>query len=73
MISKMIEIFKTDVQNVKQSKLLIRKLKNDIPNGCVNFDLEDCDKVLRVEGDGFSVEAIIKLLNKNGHHCEVLY
>jgi hypothetical protein len=72
MISKMIEVFKTDVQSVEQSKPLIRKLKNNIPGGCVNFDLEDCDKVLRVEGDGFSVEAIIKLLNKNGHHCEIL-
>jgi hypothetical protein len=72
MISKMIEVFKTDVQSVEQSKPLIRKLKNNIPGGCVNFDLEDCDKVLRVEGDGFSVEAIIKLLRKNGHHCEIL-
>jgi len=68
----MIEVFKTDVQSVKQSKPLIRKLKSDIPCVCVNFDLEDCDKVLRVEGDDFSVEAIIKLLNKNGHHCEIL-
>ena len=68
----MIEVFKTDVQSAEQSKPLIRKLKNNIPRGCINFDLEDCDKVLRVEGDGFSVEAVIKLLHKNGHHCEIL-
>ncbi|MCQ6957178.1 hypothetical protein [Mucilaginibacter aquariorum] len=68
----MIEVFKTDVQSVEQSKPLIRKLKNYIPGGWVNFDLEDCDKVLRVEGSVFSVEAIIKLLHKNGHHCEIL-
>jgi len=72
MISKMVEVFKTDVQSIEQSKPLISKLKSNIPGSRVNFDLEDCDKVLRVEGDDFSVEAIIKLLNKNGHHCEIL-
>ena len=38
----------------------------------VNFDLEDCDKVLRVEGPEFCPKQVIDLLKLNGHHCEVL-
>lgn len=68
----MIEVFKTDVQNVKQSELLIRKLQKHIPNSCINFDLEDIDNILRVEAENVPVENIILLLNKYGHGCEVL-
>jgi hypothetical protein len=73
MISKMIEVFKTDVQDVDQSKLIIRKLTEHLPGSRVNFDLEDCDNVLRVEGENFSTESIIRLLNNCGHQCEVLF
>jgi len=69
----MIGIFKTDVQDVKQSGMLVKKLTRRIPGSSVNFDLEDCDKVLRVEGDNFSPETVIKLLNNNGRQCEILY
>jgi hypothetical protein len=69
----MIEIFKTDVQNVEQSALLIRELMSNIPGSSINFDLEDCDKVLRVEGADFSSETVIKLLNNKGQYCEILY
>ena len=69
----MIEVFKTDVQTVKQSAVLVKKLACSIPGSCVNFDLEDCDKILRVEGDSFSPEAIIELMNSHGQYCEILY
>jgi hypothetical protein len=69
----MIEVFKTDVQDVDQSVLIIRKLAEHLPGSCINFDLEDCDNVLRVEGDNFSAESIILLLNNCGHQCEVLF
>lgn len=68
----MVEVFKTDVQDIKQSALLIRKLKEHIPGSCVNFDLEDCDKVLRVEGEYIQPQSIIILLNDCGYRCEVL-
>jgi len=73
MFNNMIEIFKTDVQDVERSKLLINKLTRKIPGGIINFDLEDCDKILRVEGVGFSPETVIKLLNNYGQYCEILY
>jgi hypothetical protein len=72
MISKMVEVFKTDVQHVDQSVMLVRKLNDHIPACCINFDLEDCDNVLRVEGEKFSAEAVIRILNSCGFKCEVL-
>jgi hypothetical protein len=73
MLSKMIEVFKTDVQDIRQSKLLVKKLERSIPSGIINFDLEDCDKILRIEGDDFSPETVIELLKNNGQYCEILY
>jgi tRNA G26 N,N-dimethylase Trm1 len=72
MISKMVEVFKTDVQDVGQSVKLICKLKEHIPGSCINFDLEDCDNVLRVEAENFTPESVIMLLKKYGYQCEVL-
>ncbi|MDN5287918.1 MAG: hypothetical protein JWR38_4192 [Mucilaginibacter sp.] len=68
----MVEVFKTDVRHTDQSMMLVRKLKTRLPGCCINFDLEDCDNVLRVEGEKFSTEGVIRVLNSCGFHCEVL-
>jgi hypothetical protein len=68
----MIEIFKTDVKGIKRSKLIISELKSQAPDCCISFDLGDCDRILRVEGDRFAVDSIILFLQNNGHHCEIL-
>lgn len=52
--------------------MLIDQIINKIPNGDINFDLEDCDKILRIEAERISIETIISLLNQNGFHAEVL-
>jgi hypothetical protein len=72
MVSKMVEVFKTNVRHVDQSMMLVLKLKNRLPGCYINFDLEDCDNVLRVEGEKFSAEAVIRVLNSCGFKCEVL-
>jgi hypothetical protein len=68
----MIEVFKTNVQEKDRSGLLIKQLMEHFPATKINFDLEDCDKVLRVEGKDFCVNRIIELLKLNGHYCEIL-
>jgi hypothetical protein len=68
----MVEVFKTNVEQIEQSQWLINQIVRHIPNGTVNFDLEDCDKILRVEAESISNRTIIDLLNKNGFHAEVL-
>lgn len=68
----MIEVFKTNVQEVEQSKMIVSKLLEHFPNGNINFDLEDCDKILRIHDQKISNAKIIELLNSYGYHCEVL-
>ena len=68
----MVEVFKTNVEQPEQSKMLIHQIMSHIPNGQINFDLEDCDKILRVEAESISIQIIIKLLKQHGFHAEVL-
>ena len=71
-VMTMIEVFKTDVKRTGQAKRMIQLLLKQHPVCRINFDLEDCDKVLRVEGREFCAKHVIELLQMNGHHCEIM-
>jgi len=68
----MVEVFKTDVQKKAQGKMLVCILSEAFPSFKINFDLSDCDKVLRVEGDTMEAFRIIMLVKEYGFNCEVL-
>jgi hypothetical protein len=68
----MIEVFKTNVQKEMQSKMLRSILSEAFPSFKINFDLSDCDKVLRVEGDNMEVLRIMILVKDHGFDCEIL-
>lgn len=68
----MVEVFKTNVEQPEHSEMLIDQLMNQIPNIQINFDLEDCDKILRIEAESVSNQLIIEILHRNGYHAEVL-
>jgi hypothetical protein len=68
----MIEVFKTNVQETEQSKMIVMKLLEHFPNSLINFDLEDCDKILRIHAVSISNQRIIEVLNSYGYQCEVL-
>ena len=68
----MVEVFKTNVQKKTQSKMLLSILSEAFPSFKINFDLSDCDKVLRVEGDNIEALSIMILLKENGFKCEIL-
>ncbi|PSL44763.1 hypothetical protein CLV51_105135 [Chitinophaga niastensis] len=68
----MIEVFKTDVQRVAQAKKLVTLLLQNFPKSKINFDLDDCDRVLRVEGEDFIPEKVMMLVNENGFLCHML-
>ena len=57
----MVEVFKTNVQKKAQSKMLLCILSEAFPSFKFNFDLSDCDKVLRVEGDNMEALRIMIL------------
>ena len=68
----MIEVFKTNVVKQSQAKTVLKILQENFNDFKVNFDLADCDKVLRVQGTSISPEEIIKLVKAYGYQCEVL-
>jgi hypothetical protein len=67
-----VEVFKTDVSQEGAAKRLIAKLQQLFPGSRVNFDLEDCDRVLRVEGINICCEKTKALLKGEGYECITL-
>lgn len=70
----MVEVFKTDVKSCEDANMLIEQIHQNFKAYHANFDLEDCDLILRVEHlDGPVVaEPIISLLKQNNFHAEIL-
>ncbi len=68
----MVEVFKTNVRKSAQSKVLLSILSEAFPSFKINFDLSDCDKVLRVEGDNMEALPIMILVEEYGFTCEIL-
>lgn len=68
----MIEIFKTNVDTVRQAEILLALLHRHFPYAEINFDLEDCDKILRVKGEKFCPSCIIRILVMKGYECLLL-
>lgn len=67
-----VEVFKTDVQEDDQAQALIASLSQFLPHCSINFDLDDCDKILRVEGETVVVCEIERIVVQNGFECKCL-
>ena len=67
-----VKIFSTDIENRTQVIYISATICSLFPHSIVTVDLEDCDKVLRVEGNIPTNECIINLLSKLGVRIEVL-
>jgi len=64
-----VEIFKTDVQEIEQAEALLDLLMASLPECDINFDLKDCDKILRVAGNCIEIETVEQILEQNGYQC----
>jgi hypothetical protein len=69
----MILVFKTNVKTLQQVNQLKLALDNSFSNAKWNFDLEDCDKIFRVEGQDICSLTIIELFLKFRFNCEELF
>lgn len=69
-----VEVFKTNVEDPGQALLILEKIHHSFRHYIANFDLEDCDKILRITSGTGMVEAapVIQLLKSQGFHAEVL-
>ncbi len=70
----MVEVFKTNVADHAQAKNLVEQIHKKFTNYAANFDLNDCDKILRIQCEVHNIEAlhVIHLLREHGCDAEIL-
>ncbi|MBX0292603.1 hypothetical protein K3G63_19320 [Hymenobacter sp. HSC-4F20] len=70
----MVEVFKTNVQGQRHARRLLTRIHKTFRAYRASFDLEDCDRILRVENAQGSVHpfGLIHLLQEAGFQAEVL-
>jgi hypothetical protein len=68
----MIEVFKTNVQEAWQAEKIVALLLEHFPGNKINFDMHDCDKVLRVEGKDITTVKIMSIVKEYGFNCSPL-
>ena len=68
----MIYVFKTSVKTHTQVRKLQPGIDGILPSAKWNFDLEDSDKILRVDSEENIVSEITGLLNSCSYSCEEL-
>lgn len=70
----MIEVFKTNVKDAEHASFVLHQIEKNFPHYKATFDLDDCDKILRVECGVQHVRAslLINLIHGFGFHAEVL-
>ena len=70
----MVEVFKTNVNDKNTASILIDEIHQSFVAYTANFDLDDCDKILRVKSTHGIVHpsGLIKILHRYGFTAEVL-
>ncbi|WP_341835983.1 hypothetical protein WJU16_24480 [Chitinophaga pollutisoli] len=70
----MVEVFKTDVDSTASARRITAAIMEAMEGCRANFDLEDCDRILRVCRDSGTVdaEAVIALVRKHDYSAVVL-
>ncbi len=70
----MVEVFKTNVSTQSQANMLVDQIHKNFIDYKANFDLEDCDKILRIKCVNAFIEPslVINLLNDFGFNAEIL-
>ncbi len=68
----MVEVFKTNIQDAQIADFIVGELEKHFPSATINFDLSDCDNILRIEYHENVIEKVFLLFEKLGHFCELL-
>jgi hypothetical protein len=69
----MVVVYRTNINNKRQFKTVTRLLSKLFSDLKINIDLEDSEKVLRLEGKDIISSEIINSLGKIGFLCQVMY
>ncbi|MEJ7738429.1 MAG: hypothetical protein WKF97_13450 [Chitinophagaceae bacterium] len=70
----MVEVFKTNVTDQRCADILVDQIHTCFVDYSANFDLQDCDRILRVKSTNGLIESssVINILKDWGYHAEVL-
>jgi hypothetical protein len=70
---EIVEVFKTNVETGEQAERLVALIHENFPHYTANFDLDDCDRILRVKSAGLIHEsALLAILQNNGYDAAIL-
>jgi hypothetical protein len=67
-----LEIFKTNVETLQDADYLLRELRRSVSDGVINFDIEDSNRILRIEINREISEIVCSLFVKHGFYCQKL-
>lgn len=69
-----IEVFKTNVIDVGEAGRIIEVIQGEFKLYKANFDLQDCDRILRVESTNGPVKthSLVELIEEMGYKAETL-
>lgn len=69
----MIEVFKTNVSTRAHARQLVQVIQQTFEGYSANFDLEDCDRILRIKSHTMvNSDEVIRLLNRMNITVSVL-
>lgn len=69
----MVEVFKTNVADPERAQWLVDHIERNFTHCKVNFDLDDCDRILRVVAEEkIQSDVLIDLLKNIGCIAEML-
>lgn len=68
----MVEVFKTNITCGEIADTIVAELQLLFPHCAINFDLEDCDKILRIKGEEIYPARIVTCLHNRGYICQLL-
>jgi hypothetical protein len=57
----MLEVFKSNITKKKQAKEFKKECLTKCPDYLIAFDLEDCDKIIRIEGENLNIKDIMEI------------
>ncbi|MBV9986052.1 MAG: hypothetical protein JO301_00115 [Chitinophagaceae bacterium] len=68
----MIYVFRTSVKTSSQARKLKPHIDRILPEAKWNFDLDDCDKILRIDSEVNIISQIMDVLRTHRFDCEEL-
>lgn len=72
-MSPIVEVFQTNVESESIAQTILSEINNLFPELEVNFDLEDCDRILRLVTPSYDyVPKVVALMDRCGYLCKVL-